>query len=138
MLGTYVDLKPDIVIGELPECFADSSLLRQVFINLLMNAVKFSRKCDNPRIEVNYYQRDDSEIVYFVKDNGVGFDMNFADKLFGVFQRLHDPDEFEGIGAGLSIVQRIIQRHDGSIWAHGEVGKGATFYFMLGTDKTNE
>jgi two-component system sensor histidine kinase/response regulator len=105
-------------------------LLKQVFINLLSNAYKFTRQKENPVIEVGSRQQKE-ETVYFVRDNGAGFDMKHADKLFGVFQRLHRQDEFEGTGVGLSIVQRIVQRHGGRIWAEAGLGKGATFYFTL-------
>ena len=130
-------LKPDldgrsveIAIGELPPCDADPSLLRHVFINLLSNAVKFTRKQRAARIEIDCRSEAD-ELIFFIKDNGSGFDMRYAGKLFGVFQRLHRADDFEGTGAGLAIVQRIIHRHGGRIWAEAEPNKGATFYFSL-------
>ena len=117
-------------IGELPECDADPSLLRQVLLNLIGNAFKYSAKAQAPRVEVGCERRG-GEDVFYVSDNGVGFDMKYAGKLFGVFQRLHGTDEFEGTGVGLAIVQRIVQRHGGRIWAHAEPGKGATFYFTI-------
>ena len=120
----------EITVGDLPPGKGDVVLLRQVFVNLLSNAIKYTRKKDVARIEVNAYKEGRS-VVYFVRDNGAGFEMKYADKLFGVFQRLHLADEFEGIGIGLSIVQRIIQRHGGRVWAEAKVNEGATFFFTL-------
>jgi len=120
----------EIAIGALPPCVADPVLLKQVYVNLLSNALKYTSKKETARIEVG--ARDgDGTCVYYVRDNGAGFDPRYIGKLFGVFQRLHLPDEFEGIGIGLSIVQRIIQRHGGRIWAEGAVGQGAAFSFTL-------
>jgi light-regulated signal transduction histidine kinase (bacteriophytochrome) len=108
----------------------DSRLLTVVFDNLLGNAWKFSGKCEDPRVEVGVTDCDGRR-AFFVRDNGAGFDMAYASKLFGVFQRLHSTSEFEGVGIGLATVQRIIHRHGGRIWAEGEVGRGATFFFTL-------
>ncbi len=118
------DIKP------LPPAYGDEGLIRQVFFNLLFNATKFTRFKENAIIEAVGYA-EGTENVYYVKDNGVGFDMKYADKLFGAFQRLHSGEEFEGTGIGLATVQRIIHRHGGRIWAEGKVNEGATFYFTL-------
>jgi light-regulated signal transduction histidine kinase (bacteriophytochrome) len=118
------------LIDDLPKVKADPTYIKQVWINLLSNAIKFSSLKENPAIKIGgYTEKDDN--VYFVSDNGVGFNPEYSNKLFGVFQRLHKSDEFEGTGVGLAIVQRIIHRHGGKVWAKGEEGKGATFYFSL-------
>jgi len=119
-----------LVIADLPNCEADNSLLTQVWINLISNAIKYTGKTANPRIEIGY-QIIDEQGVYFIRDNGAGFDMQYADKLFGVFQRMHLERDFEGTGIGLAIVQRIIQRHGGRVWANAEINQGATFYFTI-------
>jgi PAS domain S-box-containing protein len=118
------DIKP------LPPAYCDSGMIYQVFFNFLFNAIKFTKYRETAIIEVGGYA-DGSENVYYVKDNGVGFDMRYKDKLFGAFQRLHSEKEFEGTGIGLAIVKRIINRHGGRIWAEGKVDEGATFYFTL-------
>lgn len=120
-------------VAPLPTVAADASLLRQVWINLLGNAIKFSRSREPAVIEVEGSVAE-AESVFLVRDNGVGFDPQFSDKLFKVFQRLHGPDEFEGTGIGLSLVQRVIHRHGGRVWATSEPGQGATFGFSLPRD----
>lgn len=120
----------DLSLGVLPECNADCGLLKQVFINLLSNALKFTRKREHARIEVGT-KDEGGERVWFVKDNGVGFDMRYAGKLFGVFQRLHHVDDYEGTGVGLSLVQRIIHRHGGHVWTESAPERGAAFFFTL-------
>jgi PAS domain S-box-containing protein len=120
----------DIVVGALPPCHADLALLRQVFGHLLANAFKFTRRRPGARIEVGG-QLAEAGPLYFVRDNGVGFDMQYVHKLFGVFQRLHRVEEYEGTGVGLAIVQRIVQKHGGRVWAEAEPDKGATFFFTL-------
>jgi PAS domain S-box-containing protein len=120
----------EINVEDLPACQADPALLKQVWVNLISNAIKYTRGRDPANIEIGSQHRD-SEIVYFIRDNGAGFDMQFVNRLFGVFQRLHGPEEFEGTGVGLAIVQRIVKRHGGRIWAEAAVGSGASFYFTL-------
>jgi PAS domain S-box-containing protein len=128
------DRSIELVIADLPTCEGDPALLKQVWMNLLSNAFKFTRGRDPAHIEIGALTRP-GEVVYFVKDNGTGFDMRYADKLFGVFQRLHYSEEYEGTGVGLAIVQRIVRRHGGHVWAEAEVGRGATFFFALPAEK---
>lgn len=125
-------------VAELPTVEGDPGLLKQVFANLLSNAVKYSRPRQHAVIEIGLRVMNDESVIY-IRDNGVGFNMKYADKLFGVFQRLHRAEEFEGTGVGLAIVERVIKRHGGHIWAESELDKGATFYFTLaGLDKSTK
>jgi light-regulated signal transduction histidine kinase (bacteriophytochrome) len=117
-------------VHKLPPCSGDINLLRQVLLNLIGNAVKYSSKSEHPVIEIGSKKEGDKRL-YIVKDNGVGFDMKYGNKLFGVFQRLHSAQEFEGTGVGLALAKRIIAKHGGTIWAESAVGQGATFYFTM-------
>jgi len=139
----------EFILGSLPACETDPALLRQVFVNLLSNALKFTRLREKARIEIGTLTAEERRQladtrpngcpidlnpnipIFYVRDNGVGFDMRYADKLFGVFQRLHKKSQFEGTGVGLATVQRIIQRQGGHVWADAQINKGATFYFTL-------
>jgi PAS domain S-box-containing protein len=125
-----IEIPVNLKIGELIPVKGDSALLKQVWINLISNAIKYSAKNDSPVITVDSYE-DQGRAVYFVKDNGAGFDMLYAHKLFGVFQRLHKLEEYAGTGVGLALVQRIVARHGGSVWAEGKVNEGATFFIAL-------
>jgi PAS domain S-box-containing protein len=133
-----LDLKPDLArrkiewrIGALPAVRGDASLLRVVLQNLLDNAVKYTKPQRAAVVEIGARRMEDGETAIYVRDNGVGFDMRYADRLFGVFQRLHRADEFEGTGIGLATARRVIHRHGGRIWGEGEPGRGACFYFTL-------
>jgi PAS domain S-box-containing protein len=125
------DRQIEVDLGDLPPCEGDPVLLKQIILNLLDNALKYTRTRTEARIEVGCKDVD-GEPVYFVRDNGVGFDMQYADKLFGVFQRMHKAEEYEGTGVGLAIVQRAVHRHGGKLWAESSVDEGAAFYFTLG------
>ena len=118
-------------IEELPPAFADPAMLRQVFENLVANALKFTRNRSVAEIRIGTKTSGDGSLVVFVEDNGAGFDMRYYDKLFQVFQRLHGENEFEGTGIGLANVRRIVERHGGAVWAEGAVDHGAKFYFSL-------
>ena len=118
-------------IGDLPPAAGDPNLLRQVWMNLIANSLKFTRRCERAHIEIGGNVAGPDFATYFIRDNGAGFDMRYVDKLFGAFQRLHPPAEFEGTGIGLALVQRIVHRHGGAIWAEGKEGDGAMFAFTL-------
>ena len=133
-----VDLRPDVArrkiewrVGTLPAVRADASLLRVVLQNLLDNAVKYTRREPATVVEVGALRLDEGDTAIYVRDNGVGFDMRYADRLFGVFQRLHRAEDFEGTGIGLATARRVIHRHGGRIWGEGEPGRGACFYFTV-------
>ena len=133
LLKDAPERKIDMRIGALPPCQGDLSLLRQVLVNLLSNAIKFTGKKEAARIEVGWSEPEEIEKdgTYYVRDNGAGFDMLYAHDIFGVFKRLHKPTEFDGTGVGLSIVQRIIQRHGGRVWVKAALDEGATFHFTV-------
>jgi light-regulated signal transduction histidine kinase (bacteriophytochrome) len=126
------------IIADLPEVECDPVLVKQIFQNLLANALKFTRPRARTVIEVNHQEQADGQVVFMVRDNGIGFNMKYVDKLFGVFQRLHRAEDFEGTGIGLATVQRIAQKHGGRVWAEAELEKGAAFYFTLGVGKLAE
>jgi len=130
LIATHLPKAPQLNIKTLPPARGDSAMLRQVFVNLLDNAIKFSRVRKDATIEIGG-SCDQDQNVYYVKDNGVGFDEKYIAKLFGVFQRLHAEEEFAGTGVGLALVQRIILRHGGKVWAGSKLGEGATFYFAI-------
>jgi two-component system, chemotaxis family, sensor kinase Cph1 len=123
------------IIDDLPTVACDAVLVRQIFQNLIANALKFTRTRSPAVIQISFQENAEDGLVFMIRDNGIGFDMKYVDKLFGVFQRLHRPEDFEGTGIGLATVQRIVQKHGGRVWADAEVDKGATFSFTLGTGK---
>ena len=122
--------RAEIKINDLHSVQSDIGLMKQVMVNLISNAIKYSSKKEHPLVEIKSELKD-RDVVFSVKDNGAGFDMQYVNKLFGVFQRLHAVDEFEGTGVGLAIVQRIINKHGGKVWAEGKVNEGATIYFSI-------
>jgi light-regulated signal transduction histidine kinase (bacteriophytochrome) len=124
-------------VESLPTAVCDSGLMTIVLTNLVSNAVKYTRTRDKPVVEIGQTVKDGKPVVY-VRDNGVGFDMKYADKLFGVFQRLHRAEEFEGTGVGLATVQRIVRKHGGTVWAEASPDNGATFFFTLGSGNSGE
>jgi light-regulated signal transduction histidine kinase (bacteriophytochrome) len=127
----------DLTLHPMPAAQGDGAMIRQVLVNLISNALKFTRHKAEAKIEIGANGAGRAP-VYYVKDNGAGFDMQYADKLFGVFQRLHSAEEFEGTGVGLAIVQRIIQRHGGRVWTEAKPGEGAAFYFTITGDGENQ
>lgn len=129
-LNKSVQHKADVTIGKLHPAKGDYGLINQVMVNLLSNGIKYTSKIKNPLVEINSVKKK-GEIIYSIKDNGAGFDMQYVHKLFGVFQRLHRMEEFEGTGVGLAIVQRIINKHGGKVWAEAKPNEGAAFYFSL-------
>jgi PAS domain S-box-containing protein len=129
--GEPPERKLKLDLHPLPKARGTQTMIRQVWVNLISNAIKFTGGRETGEIEIGAREGEDGSTVYYVKDNGAGFDMRFVDKLFGVFQRLHSSEEFPGTGVGLALVHRIIQRHGGRVWAEGEAGRGATFYFTL-------
>jgi light-regulated signal transduction histidine kinase (bacteriophytochrome) len=130
MVSSYAGPAPRIEIGDLPSCVGDATVMRQVWCNLIGNALKYSAGREQPLVAISG-RVEELQAIYRVQDNGAGFDMNYADKLFGVFQRLHGQDEFAGTGVGLAIVHRIVVRHGGRIWANSTPGSGACFEFAL-------
>jgi light-regulated signal transduction histidine kinase (bacteriophytochrome) len=128
-----------MTVQKLPACQGDRSLLKQVWQNLISNALKYSRRREPAIIEISCTANaNGGGLTYFVRDNGTGFDMAYSHKLFGVFQRLHRMEEFEGTGVGLAVVQRILHRHGGCAWAEAQPDKGATFYFTLGNGEATD
>lgn len=133
VMGVLHDPLPVLSVAPLPEVMADPALMKQVWVNLLSNAAKFTVAGRTPRVTIGTAVDENGRTVFFIRDNGVGFDMAYAGKLFGVFQRLHRPEEYEGTGVGLALVHRIIHRHHGMIWAESQPNTGSTFSFTLGT-----
>ena len=131
----WPDRSVEILVGDLPTSSGDPALLKQVWLNLLSNALKYTRKREKTAIEIGCMKTNGAD-TFFVRDNGTGFDLRYADKLFGVFQRLHRAEDYEGTGVGLAIVQRIIHRHGGRVWADAAIDRGATFYFTLEKETT--
>lgn len=129
-IGSSRPHKAQLNVGGLPNVEADRSLIRQVWFNLIENAIKYSGKSDRAEVEIGYSESG-NDITYYIRDNGAGFNMDYIDKLFGVFQRLHSNEEFEGTGIGLAMAQRIVNKHGGKIWAEAKIKEGATFYFTL-------
>ena len=123
-------VKIDFHISDIDVTYGDASMIKQIWVNLISNAIKYTSKIAKPAIEIGSSNAE-TETIFYIKDNGAGFDMEYYDKLFGVFKRLHSTRQFEGNGVGLAIVHRIVQRHQGRVWAESEVNKGATFYFAL-------
>jgi light-regulated signal transduction histidine kinase (bacteriophytochrome) len=130
LTASLPQLRCAVKIGDLPNVVADENMMRFIFSNLISNACKFARKGEIPEVEIGGSVAS-NEVVYYVRDNGIGFDMRFAEKLFRVFERLHASDGYEGFGVGLAIVSKMVRRHGGRYWAQGAVGKGATFYFTV-------
>jgi light-regulated signal transduction histidine kinase (bacteriophytochrome) len=130
MHGDETRRRIDLRLGSMPRAYCDASLFEQVWGNLISNAIKFSSKKESPVIEIGGIS-EQTEHVYFVRDNGAGFEAAYRERLFGVFQRLHHDHEFPGTGVGLALVHRIVTRHGGRVWADGEQGRGATFYFTV-------
>ena len=122
--------KINFIVNDIPFAFGDNTMLRQVWVNLISNAIKFSSVRENSLIEISC-TKNENFLIYCIRDNGVGFDSKYKEKMFGVFQRLHSVQDFEGTGVGLAIVQRVIHRHNGDVWAEGEINKGASLYFSL-------
>lgn len=136
LLANEKDRVIKFIVKPLDDVFGDISMMRQVWINLISNAIKYSKKREIANIEIGC-SHDNNKVIYYIRDNGVGFDMQYADKLFNVFQRLHKVEDFEGTGVGLALVHRILSRHGGKIWAEANVNEGATFFFFIPTQNLN-